>query len=459
MPQVISKYSEEIKLHDASFSVTTDIYRAAVDFFIIVAEAEWCTLSTVKSSKSQLSLMEQYTVTSANRPAVRYDFASADKRFYKMPCYLRRAAINEAIGAVSSYKSRLASWESSDSKTRGRKPGFPKAGYAYPALYRGNMYKGILGQYTAQIKVFIRNTWDWITVPLRKSDVDYIARRCMPFEDGDGVMKSRMIGAPTLQKRYRKWYLDFPINEEVSLTKTPVKMQTIVAVDLGINNACTCSIMTADGAVLGREFFSLPGENDCLNHAVNRIKKAQQHGNRKTPRLWAYTRGINDAIAVQTANFIVSTAVKYNADAIVMEHLDTDGKKHGSKKQRLHLWKSQYVQAMVTQKAHRVGIRIAHVCAWNTSRLAFDGSGRVLRGRESERTGGSYSVCEFSTGKIYNCDLNASYNIGARYFVREILKSLPETVRLQLEAKVPSACKRSAATLSTLNSLNAVLTE
>ena len=76
---------------------------------------------------------------------------------------------------------------------------------------------------------------------------------------------------------------------------------------------------------------------------------------------------------------------------------------------------------------------------------------------ESKRTGGSYNVCEFTTGKVYNCDLNASYNIGARYFVREILKSLPARERLRLEAKVPPVCKRSTCTLSALISLNAEL--
>ena len=52
---------------------------------------------------------------------------------------------------------------------------------------------------------------------------------------------------------------------------------------------------------------------------------------------------------------------------------------------------------------------------------------------------------------------NATYNIGARYFVRAITKSLSATVRQLLEAKVPSAVKRSTCTLSTLISLNAVL--
>ena len=60
-------------------------------------------------------------------------------------------------------------------------------------------------------------------------------------------------------------------------------------------------------------------------------------------------------------------------------------------------------------------------------------------------------------GGIYNCDLSATYNIGSRYFIREILKSLPVRERLELEAKVPQVTKRSTCTLSTLISLNAEL--
>ena len=155
----------------------------------------------------------------------------------------------------------------------------------------------------------------------------------------------------------------------------------------------------------------------------------------------------------------MDTAVKYGADVIVMEHLDTRGKKRGSKKQRLHLWRCQYIQRMVESKAHRQGIRISRVCAWGTSRLAFDGSGKVSRGEYTTPDGithYNYSICTFTTGKQYHCDLNASYNIGARYFVREISKSMPATDWQELSAKVPGALKRSTCTLSTLISLNAV---
>ena len=91
------------------------------------------------------------------------------------------------------------------------------------------------------------------------------------------------------------------------------------------------------------------------------------------------------------------------------------------------------------------------VCAWETSKIAFDGSGYVERDKDN------YSMCTFTSGKRYHSDLNASYNIGARYYIREMLKSLPETVRLAVEAKVPQLAKRTTCSLSDLISLNAEL--
>ena len=439
--KLITQYSCKIKHYNSIFKETVRLYREAVDYFIDVCLREWNQISAVEGSKAQWRFVEKLCITASDNVAV-YPF---DKEFYKFPIYLRRAAIAEAIGKVSSYKSNLANWEISDSNTRGKAPGFPKAGHTFPALYKDNMYKSTDSPYEFKIKVFTRNTWDWITVQLRKSDVDYINHRCT----------SRKQLSPTLQKRGKQWYLDFPFEERKTLNNTLPFEQTVIAVDLGLNNTATCVAMCSDGTVLGRHFLKLSREYDCLNTSLNRIKKVQQHGARKMSRLWAKAKGINDNISVKTANFIVDTAILYNADAIVMEHLDLTGKKHGSKKQHLHHWKAQYVQQMVVDKAHRLGMHIARVCAWNTSRLAYDGSGKVLRGKDAKL--GSYSLCKFATGKVYNCDLNASYNIGARYFIRELLKSYPETERLDIEAKVPQCSKRSTCTWIDLINLNAVL--
>ena len=436
--QIYTTYKVKIKHYNHIFKDTVAIYRNAVDYLIDVCNSNWDELSQIDGSLNKQRHIETLVHATKDNPSPIYDF---DKKFYKLPSYLRRGAISEAIGKVSSYRSNLTNWESNP---KGKSPSLPKAGYVYPSMYRTVMYNQT-DDYRAQIKVYIRNTWDWITVNLRKSDIDYISRHC----------KGRKACAPTLQKRGKEWFLDFPFEEKFKLCDTIAYDQTIIAVDLGINTAATISVMRSDGTILGRHFCKLPKETDHLAHSINRIKKAQQHGNDKTPRLWAKAKSINHDIATKTANYIMDVAVLYNADVVVFEHLDKDGKVRGSKKQRLKLWRSQEVQSIVTNKAHRLGIRISHICAWGTSKFAYDGSGTILRGKDGGFS--TYELCKFQNGKIYNCDLSASYNIGARYFTREILKSLNESSRLVIEAKVPQCTKRSTCTFSTLVSLNAVL--
>lgn len=429
------------------FKNTVAVFCDAEDFLIRVCDAEWADISVIGDKKRKGSYVEKLVHgTKGNVPK----YGDFDTKFYKLPSYLRRDAISEAVGKVSTYRKSLDTWNASDPKTRGKKPGFPKAGHSFPCLFRENMYVEN-GMYSAKIKVFIRNTWDWITVPLRKSDVDYITKHCHSLKES----------APTLMKRGKRWCLEFMYTVPVELKDvSDYRDTTVIAVDLGLNNNAVICVMRSDGTILGREFLKLPKETDRLDYQTGRIRKAQKHGARRTPRLWALAKGTNDRISVLTAQFIVDTAVKYGANVIVMEYLDTRGKKRGSKKQRLHHWRCQYIQDMVESKAHRQGIRISRVCAWGTSKLAFDGSGRVSRGEYTTPDGTvryNYSICTFTTGKQYHCDLNASYNIGARYFVREISKSMPATAWQDLSAKVPGALKRSTCTLSTLINLNAVL--
>ena len=291
--------------------------------------------------------------------------------------------------------------------------------------------------------MFINNTWDWVEVKLRKGDADYIEKHCL-------TKKNK---CPVLQRRGKNWSLDFVFEEKIKLEKVEPFSCTVLSVDLGINNPATCTAMKSDGTILGRHFLKLPNEEDSLFHAINRIKKAQQNGARKMPRLWAKAKGVNKDISSKTAKFIMCWATYYNVDVIVFENLNLNKKKRGSKKQRLHLWRAKEVQRIVEHQAHMCRIRISRICAWNTSKLAYDGSGLVKRNKNN------YSICQFPSGKIYNCDLSASYNIASRYFIREITKSLPAKTRLELEAKVPQVSKRSTCTYATLISLNAELTK
>jgi transposase len=92
-----------------------------------------------------------------------------------------------------------------------------------------------------------------------------------------------MASAPTLEKRHHKYFLRFTYTEEVTLTKTPVKEQVICSVDLGINTDAVCTIMRADGTVLGRRFIDHPSEKDRMYRALGRIRRFQrEHGSAQT---------------------------------------------------------------------------------------------------------------------------------------------------------------------------------
>ena len=167
-------------------------------------------------------------------------------------------------------------------------------------------------------------------------------------------------------------------------------------------------------------------EKDSLSNALHRVSVFQSlHGSHDSGRLWNIAKRRNTNLAHQAAREIMNFAIANECDVIVMEYLDTRGKKRGSKKQKLTMWKHADIQNTVESLAHHYGIRVSHVNARGTSRLAYDGSGRVKRGREvSEDT--PYDVCVFKSGKTYNCDLSASYNIGARYLIRVLFMESPD---------------------------------
>lgn len=206
--QIHTLYRVKILHYNHIFDAAVRIYREAVDFFIAPRLEHWDKLSRINGQHGRLQFVEQLAHRTIKNPSPVYDF---DRQFYKFPSYLRRAAISKAVGIVSSYQSNLANWRAADPKTRGRKPGTSKAGYIYPAMYRDNMYVRESDD-TASIKVYIRNTWDWIRVRLRKLDTAYILRHC----------SNRKECVPTLQKRGKQWYLDFSFEENVDLHETDI---------------------------------------------------------------------------------------------------------------------------------------------------------------------------------------------------------------------------------------------
>lgn len=432
--KVVSSYKAQI-VSENIFKPTVEKYRSALSFLIEVFDKEWESISVINDELKKQNFAEKLIHSTSFNKAKYGEF---DKLFCKMPSYMRRSAVSNALGAVSSYKSNHKNWMNGGKV--GKEPKLQCDRKDMPVFYRDNMYVETADLDTVMLKLFYNNDWRWVKVRLRHTDVRYLQKKWT------GVKSS----APVLEKRYGKYYLRFAFEEKVNLSDTDIQNRKICSVDLGINTDAVCVIMDSKGTVLNRKFINFPSEKDHIDHVVNRIKKYQQeHGSKTVKGFWSYAQRLNTEHANKVAVAIVEYATVNNADCIVFEHLDMKGKKHGAKKQKLALWRKNTVQAVATHKAHRCGIRVSHVCAWKTSKLAFDGSGEV------KRDNNNYSLCTFPNKKQYNCDLNAAYNIGARYFIRELLKSLPVTVRSLVGTKVPGVERRTSNTLATLRLLAA----
>lgn len=441
--KITSSYGIEIKNINKMLITTANIYQDALSFCITTFENEWQNIEPL-DTLSRNNYGEHLIHNTKDNVAKYQDF---DTKFYKMPSYMRRDIVSTAIGHLSSYHSNYKNWE--DNGKKGNAPTLQTHLRKFPTFYKGNMSDiSDIDNDTIRIKLFVGNDWKFVTVRLKHTDMQYIRKN---FCD-------KKISNPTLEKKYKKWFLRFAITEETKLHNKSIQEQRVLAIDLGINTDATCSVMLSDGTILARKFINFASDKDRIWHCLNKIKKIQKHyGNRggNTRKLWRYCKALNDELARKIAKSITDYALEMQVDTIVFEYLDTKGKKRGFKKQRLTMWKKNTIQNIVEHKAHRNSMRISHICAWNTSKLAFDGSGVVLRGKDANLN--TYELCKFSNGKIYNCDLSASYNIGARYFIREILKSSSAKKRSDIEAKVPVCQKRTLCTYATLLEINRVV--
>jgi IS605 OrfB family transposase len=443
---------------DKTFADTLAIYNKALSFFITLCDKEWHNLCELDSNM-QLSLVEKLSHITNSNLHVKYDFS---KEFYKFPSYMRRAAIAEALGAVSSHYSRHKNWlEKRENKVSQNKKFYekpPTLNYSpksFPVFYRKEMFKSpqektqsgiVLG--VSLIKVYKDNDWKWIEVEYKNKEL---------LSSDKYRFKTYKEHNPMLVKKGKKYFFHVPYEKKIKLNSTPLKKQKVIGVDLGLTNSAVCSCIDCNGTVIDRVFINQAIEKDHLKTATNRLSKAKRASGvlSEKPRHWRKINGLQKQIIQDTVNKIVDFARKHNADVIVFEYL---GKMRipkgffGSKRLRakLQYWAKCKIQEITCKKAHSLGIRYSKVLARGTSKYAYDGSGEVKRSPKKD-------IAVFANNKTYHADLSASYNIASRYFIRSILKPLSEMKRLQAEAKVPLLADRTNHTLSSLISLHEAL--
>ena len=172
--EVTKTIKNKITSHnDKTFTDTIIIFREALGFIIDVVNKEWVTIAPL-SNKDALTTVEMLIHRTKKNPSPKYDFTT---KFYKFPSYFRRAAINKAVGIVSSYQSNTDNWVEErmnamkEGKVFTKKPPALSLGHqAFPTFYKGNMFVKI-DETHANIKVYKNSDWVWETVTFKKKNM------------------------------------------------------------------------------------------------------------------------------------------------------------------------------------------------------------------------------------------------------------------------------------------------
>ncbi|MCR5646684.1 MAG: IS200/IS605 family accessory protein TnpB-related protein [Acholeplasmatales bacterium] len=419
---------------------TLALYNSALNYVCDVVLEHYDEIKELNNLEGRMYL--EHLIHNTKNNIAKYDF---DSIYYKLPCYLLRDIESKAIGHIFSYKSNLDNYKkerynkiSNGKKFKKRKPSLSKCNLL-PSFYKGNMYKMISDNKIA-LKIYEDNDWKYEEFKLKKNDLKYInkinGKRYNP--------EIKIIG--------KKIYIKFTFEiEDLKLQDKELNKRIICGVDLGVNNDATISIMNYEGTILGRHFINT-NNKDLMNHLLNKKRKIQRNsGNYKYLRnlhINNKINSINENIVNHTVNQIIKICLSYGVDVIVFENLRHKFKRaKRSFRARLHRWRKIAIYNKAYEMAHRNGIRVSTVNPNGTSRYAYDGSGEV------ERDNDNYSICKFVSGKIYNCDLSASYNIAARYYIRETLKPLDVNSRSELETKASLALSGTKLTYNTFKVL------
>ena len=424
------------------------LYRQYVEALTGVVYTHWLEIA---DTESQCAAVERLIhVTTAN-PSPRYQYFN--RNFPKFPSYLRRAVISAVIGQVSSFVTRYHKWQGG---IRNRRNALPPRLTAdtnlHVVLYQGQCIK--FDDDNVEIKVHNGSDWVWIKVAVVKRG----KRHLLTADKGASATRPNCLPntkalSPSLVLTSGGTYLSVPF--EVNPPKLG-KPERVCGVDLGMNTIAVASIIEPDGTVTARRFFDSAADIDRRDKRLQSIRKKACLTMGKTGKLYKgfaastyrKARNINKQIAQLVSRQLVDWAMLNGAAVIVFENLKgwrpQGGRKGSSLRQRFHGWLHRLLVKLVEEKFAEVGGKVEFVFARGTSSNAYDGSGFVKRSKEN------YSQATFTTGKQYNCDLSASYNIGSRYWAAKNKKLVRRNRSESVVGKSPRTEPRSRVSLSSL---------
>jgi putative transposase len=423
----------KIQLHtdeslDLLCQYTVKQYQEAVSFYLEIIHKH---LDAIDGD--WLGKLENLTHQTKSNLKPKY---SLKEKFGKYPSGFRRAAISEAVGQASSWKTRYEKWQEKMAKhqeknmvriSKGKKevpfnehpPIYVMETDSGTSFYKTE-YK-VLDSHHILLKMFTGSTYIKRKFTLSKPLV---------------VPEGYMMGSPTLVRKNHGWQLHIPMVLPVkglNLGKVTERVKEenfrMCCVDLGINHHDVLTIQDAEGLVLAVKFISAKQDNHLRKLYLDKIvKKQHQTGvsledEKQCKLLWEKISNFNDYIAHKVSKQIVDFADKHGARTIVFEHLDNLQPCKLRKSKRLNrkfaFWVKGRIVKYTKYKSVHIRIVVNRVSPKNTSRRCPNcGNLTIIRYSQSKKYGVSLAHCINCKLHDVNADYVGSHGVGLNFRVK-----------------------------------------
>lgn len=360
---------------------TQKLYNQILEFYYNLC------LDTFRDTKpgamEALRTLEKLTIVGRDRQPVRFPLP-----WSKVPLYFRRAAINSAIAAASSYRSR--------DKQQERSTSFTESVTCYKGMYRDFEENAIT------LKLWNGEKWIWHRIKLRGNTIP---------EEGQMLSPSIVLkkNGPELHIPWKT-----PVRDGRTAKERIAAGEKICAVTFTNQDAlAVCCIVNQNGEK--EHAFFIKGGAEYMHRCrlvTDKIAKSEasgSHGSGEIPNsyYWMKLKNLNDFYSHRISRQVINYTINHNAKIIVLPEFEKSYSKILMSKagnfSPIHL--STAIREKIKYKAWQEGIVVLESQQHKSSSVC------AICGAPLRKRGHEYICTNGHQGNYY---LNATWNLGRK---------------------------------------------
>ena len=274
-----------------------------------------------------------------------------------IPVYLRRAAINHAIGSVRSYETNYKRFlEKQEQNPKQKLPEKATKFNASIVCYKG-MYKDLLND-KIKLKLFNGETWKWYTSTIKGAN----------FKESDEILSPTIV----IEKEYVMIHI--PIQKQIE-DVTPIKQrmnkEKIKVCGIAFSNSdsfAICVVLDEKRNFIKAKFIKGGKEyKNKTSKILSTIKKHRQNGSsygeKDHKSYWQKLNNISENYAHKVSKEIVDFCKENKVEVISIADMEEDVSKHFGKRVGKYspIYLRKRIEKYLSYKAFKNGILVTKV--------------------------------------------------------------------------------------------------